>query len=96
MELGLLVVIAAVIAGGVLGSMIRAWSISSRLFSLEDRLETLERSHLREVKSRVSMERWGKKTKDEALVEAALENPVPQVPARVPWWTRFPRQASGG
>lgn len=95
MELGLLVVIAAVIAGGVLGSTVRAWSISSRLFSLEDRLETLERAHLREVKSRVSMERWGKKSKDEDLVEAALNNPVSAVPAAAPWWTRFPRQTQG-
>ena len=95
MEIGLLVVIAAVIAGGVLGSTIRAWSISSRLFSLEDRLETLERAHLREVKSRVSMERWGKKTKDEALVEAALEQTPAPVPVQQPWWTKFPRQTTG-
>lgn len=95
MEVGLLVVIAAVIAGGVLGAVVRGWSISSRLFSLEDRLETLERAHLREVKSRVSMERWGKKSKDELLVEAALENPQPVVPVQQPWWTRFPRQQNG-
>jgi hypothetical protein len=95
MEIGLLVVIAAVIAGGVLGSTLRAWSISSRLFSLEDRLDTLERAHLREVKSRVSMERWGKKTKDEALVEAALETPVAPIHTQPPWWTRFPKSTAG-
>lgn len=95
MELGLLVVIAAVIAGGVLGSTIRAWSISSRLFSLEDRLETLERAHLREVKSRVSQERWGKKSKDELLVESALEKPAAPVPVQAPWWTKFPRSQIG-
>lgn len=95
MELGLIVVIAAVIAGGVLGAVVRGWSISSRLFSLEDRLETLERAHLREVKSRVSQERWGRKTKEELAVEAALQNPAHQAPVKTPWWTKFPKSSAG-
>lgn len=94
MELGLLLISAAVIAGGFLGAIVRAWSLSSRLYSAEDRLALLEGIQQREVKIRATDARWRKPHKDEALVEAALAAPPPK--QHKLWWQdaaeKLPRQ----
>lgn len=85
MEYGLLALIAAVIAGGVSGALLRVWSIASRLYSQETRLSVLEGVSSREVKIRAANERWKKPSAAEDAVLAALANPpAPSSPAN--WW----------
>lgn len=87
MEHGLLVLIAAVVGGGVLGALLRAWSFHARLYSLESRLVTVETGLLREQKVRASEVRWKKATKEEELIEAAMNNPAPSRPKF--WWEQY-------
>lgn len=85
MEYGLLLLIALALGGGVLGAVLRGWSILSRLYSLEDRISIVEGNLTREVKIRAGVERWRRPKGDELAVEAALQNPAPQK-APSPWW----------
>jgi len=73
MELALILTIAAIVTGAVVGALIRAWSIHSRLYSLEDRIVQLEGVTTREVKIRASGERWKRSTKDEEAMAQLLQ-----------------------
>lgn len=85
-EFGVLLLIASVIAGGILGAVARAWSLHARLYSLQDRLNVLEGVQNREVKIRAAGERFKRPSKEEAAIEAALLH-APGPPAKeVPWW----------
>ena len=87
MEYGLLVVISAVIAGGVVGAMLRMWSVASRLYSLENRVNLVEGITTREVKIRASAERWKKPTADEAELASRLLHPQePKATSSHAWW----------
>jgi hypothetical protein len=60
MELALLVVIAAVLGGGVSGALLTTWNVHRRLRSLEYHLIDLERITIRETKRRAAGQRWDK------------------------------------
>jgi hypothetical protein len=85
-----MVVIAAVVAGGVLGGVVRGWSILTRLHSAESRVATLEGQVLRMTKSNAAQERWGKKdraTEDaKELLAAAGKNGTQPAPEGMKWW----------
>lgn len=93
MEIGLLVLISAVVGGGGLGAIARAWSFHSRLYSLEDRLSLAEGILNREVKTRAAQERWKKPSKDEELVALALKEEKKPAPAF--WWQKYATGAKG-
>lgn len=96
MDIAFLALIAAVVAAGVLSAAVRAWSILSRLYSLEDRVNIVEGTLQREVKTRAAGVRWSKRDAEQAILEAALENPKPQ--SALPWWAaaakQFPRSVA--
>jgi len=83
-------VICAAIAGSVLGALVRGWSILSRLYSLEDRLNIVEGTLSREVKVRAANGRWNKRDAEDAILAAALEKPDRSASvtgqAPLPWW----------
>lgn len=87
MDYALLLVVAAVIGGGVSGALIRTWSLHSRLFSMETRLGIAEGVLTRETKTRAAQERWKKSDKAEeeilALAAAAKNSGSQRVPN---WW----------
>lgn len=85
MELGLWLLIACVVAGGVAGALLRTWSILSRVYSLETRTAVLEGISAREVKIRAANDRWKRPSKDEEVLVAALATPPPPE-RKVPWW----------
>lgn len=87
MEYGMSLLISSVVAGGVLGALVRAWSILARLYSLESRLGIVESGLLREQKVRASEARWRKVSKDEEAIEAAMKNPEPAKPTF--WWEKY-------
>jgi hypothetical protein len=84
MELGIVLLITCIVAGGIAGALLRTWSIHSRLYSLSDRLNIVEGILQREVKTRAATERWKRPSRDEEAVSAALLNPPPA--QHVPWW----------
>lgn len=98
MEYGLLLLITAVVSGGALGAIVRAWSMSSRLYSLEDRVMILEGVTQREVKIRASESRWRKPSKDEDFIEKVFANQKESKAKAKAWWVeaaeKHPRVAS--
>lgn len=94
MEFGLVLLISSVLAGGVIGALVRTWSIHARLYSLEDRVNVVEGIVTREVKTRAATERWKKPSKDEELLLNAMNAPVRD---NRPWWVKaaesMPREA---
>jgi len=95
MDLALVFLIAAAIAGGILGAVIRAWSIHSILYSFEDRLDVVEGITQREVKIRAGQERWKRPAKDEELIKDLLKSPAQPVASNLPWW-KNPNLKIGG
>lgn len=92
MEYGILGLIAAVVAGGCLGAVGRAWSLSSRLYALESALAVVERTLTHEIKARAATERWKRPSKDEQVADelaAALQKSKPE-PSK-PWWMKLPK-----
>lgn len=86
MDFALLLSVSAVVGGGVLGALVRAWSIHSRLYSLEDRVNVAEGILTREVKTRAATERWSKPTKNEqSILEAMVIQPAGQI-KKPKWW----------
>lgn len=95
MDLALIFLIAAALSGGILGAIIRAWSIHSLLYSLQDRLLVVEGVTQREVKIRAGQERWKRPAKDEELARELMKNAAPAVAYQGPWWTN-PALKRGG
>jgi len=89
MEISILVLIVAVVAGGVLGGVLRGWSLLATQYALSERVSLLEGSLLREVKSRAAKERWSRTAQDvagidDAVLAAAAKKPEPPLQQ---WWT---------
>lgn len=95
-QFALLLLVTCVIAGGVLGALIRAWSILSRLYSLEDRTNIVEATIQREVKIRAANSRPIRTDKDILKVD---ETAIAQsAQSAAPWWSnpwKLPRSYSG-
>lgn len=87
MDYALLVVVAAVLGGGVSGALIRTWSLHSRLFSLETRVGIAEGVLTRETKTRAATERWKKTDKaEQELLELAAGNKNASTARQKNWW----------
>lgn len=69
MDYVVLLVFTGALAVGVVGAVVRTWSLHSRLYSLEDRVGVLEGVQTREVKIRAAQSRQPKNNADDALVE---------------------------
>lgn len=85
MDYALLLVVTAALAVGVAGSFARTWSFQRRLYSLEDRLSTVEGITTREVKIRASMSRPRANSAADEAIALAMANPKPTV-SNVPWY----------
>lgn len=85
MDLGLYVVLSLCTGVAVLGALARGWSLHSRLYSLEDRINVIEGTVTREVKIRAAAERWKKPAEEDSKILEALKTPA-QPTASVPWW----------
>lgn len=90
MEYLYLLVIASVISGGVLGALVRAWSLMSRLYSLEDRVGVLEGVTTREVKIRAAQSRGQKSTADEQTFKDLRALGGQPAGRKKNWWERLP------
>ena len=85
MDCALFLLITSIIAGGVLGALLRGWGLVVRLLRLEEgqqiqsgRLTSLEKSKAAQVK-------WAKKDQtDDELRQVALNMKVPTSP-KDPW-----------
>lgn len=95
MDLPLLVLSAAVVGGGIIGGLIRAWSIHSRLYALETALAVVEGTLQREVKARAAGERWKKQEVLQTDLDI-LKTAQPQ--KKEFWWQKYsnPPKAAGG
>lgn len=85
MDYALLVVFTAAIAVGVVSAVTRTWSLHRRVYSLEDRLSTVEGITQREVKIRAATVRHSRPSAAEESVLLAMQNP-PQPKSNAPWW----------
>lgn len=85
MDYALLLVFVSAIAVGVVSAVVRTWSFHRRLYSLEDRLSTVEGITQREVKIRAANARPRTSTAAEDAIAMALANPKP-AGVTVPWW----------
>ena len=86
LEAGLYLLIAGAVGAGVLGAVVRSWSISTSLYSLNDRVALVEGILQREVKVRAGQARQSKQTPEELQVLAALANPPQPKEKKTPWW----------
>lgn len=94
MEYAIWLIIVSAVAVGVVSAVVRTWSLHSRLYSLEDRVNVLEGVTNREVKIRAAAERWSRPKKDEELLIHALAEP-PQSKKPQPWFLN-PNLKKGG
>jgi hypothetical protein len=94
MDYALLLVFTAAIAVGVAGSFARTWSFQRRLYSLEDRLSTVEGITTREVKIRAATSRPRANSAADEAIAMAMANPKPAV-STVPWYAQ-PNLKRGG
>jgi len=69
MDVAILVLIAAVIGGGVTGALVTTWSMHRRLFRLEYLVYDQEKLILKEQKKRAAEARWGAANPDKQLEE---------------------------
>jgi len=91
MDTAIIVLIAAVIGGGTLGAVLRAWNLSTRVHGLEVAVEKLQGQVTSTVKSMAAKERWGTKpravTEAEELLAAAGKATAPKTAAPpMMWW----------
>lgn len=90
MDVALIVVITGVIAGGVLGGVLRAWGIVARLHTLDVRVTGLEGQVLKLVKSNAAAERWSGRSRDRVADDAkellAAAGKPTQNNEGVRWW----------
>ena len=89
MELGLWLLISCVIAGGVLGGVLRGWSVMSRLHSLEVRVNALEGIQTKLTKTVAATARWSRPDKLEQEAEqlrAAAKNGAGITAEPAQWW----------
>jgi hypothetical protein len=90
MDYALYVVVAACLAAGIMGAVLRGWSIHSRLYSLEDRVGVVEGTLTREVKIRAAQSRPPRGQADESLFKELSGKPVQVAPPRVlNWWEKL-------
>lgn len=87
MEFAVILVLVASISVGVVAAVVRTWSIHSRLYSVEDRVNVLEGNLSREVKIRAAAERWKKPAQEELAILDAMKN-APVQKASLPWYKR--------
>jgi hypothetical protein len=73
MELAILMVIAAVIGGGVAGGLLTTWQVHRRLFRLEYAQNDTERILTRETKKRAADGRWSKDKDEERELLKLME-----------------------
>lgn len=85
MDYALLLVFTSAIAVGVISAVVKTWSFHRRIYSLEDRLSTVEGITTREVKIRAANSRARPNSAAEDAMAMALANPRPPV-SNVPWW----------
>lgn len=78
MELATILLIAAIIAGGTAGALVRTWSLHRRLLSLELVVSDLEGRILRETKQRAATERWKKPDADLELIKQLKAEQPPE------------------
>src|SRR2546425_12659128 len=69
MDVAILVLIAAVIGGGVTGALLTTWSMHRRLFRLEYLVYDQERVLLKETKRRAAETRWGGANPDRQILD---------------------------
>lgn len=86
MDYAILVMISVAIGAGVFGAIARGWSLSSRLYSLDDRMSLVETNLLREVRARAAGARWTKRDEQEDLIQQALLDQPKQQPLM--WWQK--------
>ena len=82
---GLTVLVVSLITGAVVGGLIRAWSILSLLYSVQDRVAVVEGTLLREVKTRAANERFKRPEKDITGLDPAVLAQVKPEPQK-PFW----------
>lgn len=97
MEYAIFLLILASAAVGVTASIVTTWSLRAKLFSLQDVVDRMEGTLLREVKARAGQERWKSPARDEALLAATLAQAKASVAEQAkPWWvTGLPRSHPG-
>jgi len=84
-----MLIVSSVIAGGVLGAVLRAWSLSTRIHSLEVAVGALQGQVTRYVKTVAALERWGGKSRAVAEAQELLEakkDQMPLVTEPKAWW----------
>lgn len=88
METALLVLIAAVIGGGVAGALSVTWRLHLRLNAVEDEQQQLRTVATREVKKAAAAQRWNKQD----LLEHVARTQQVQPQREVPWWEEASRK----
>lgn len=76
-ESGLILLICAVVAGGVLGGLLRGWSVLSRLHVLESAVVRLQKQY-------AAQEKWGTRNLRQQL-EAELASKQPEARSVAPF-----------
>lgn len=92
MDYVVLLIVTGCVAVGVTAAVVRTWNLHARLYSLEDRINTLEGIQTREVKIRAAQERWSRQPKEDALF-AQIATATAE-PKKGPWW-KNPRLKTG-
>lgn len=86
MELGLAILIAGIVAGGVLGAVIRAWSWHTKLYSLERRVKLMEEHKLSDMQREKSEKRWKQRDLLAEIESQKNSQPVTAGAQSKPWW----------
>lgn len=90
-QYAIILLIACIVGGGVLGAVLRSWALDRRLSSVEFAVAELQGTLTREVKIRAAQTRTsGSKIEREAaeLLKANAGGQMPLPPAPVEWWKR--------
>lgn len=82
MDCALILLITAIIAGGVLGALFRGWGVLVRLYRLESGIEDVNKRLVSEVRKRAVDGRWSKADIQRELATIAPAQPVR---AKMPW-----------
>jgi hypothetical protein len=82
MELGLLMLIAAVLGGGVCGGLLNSWGVRRMAFRLDARVSDLETMMLGEIKKRAGLEGVKAKSLKQRQMEMVQELQLDKLPAQ--------------
>ena len=91
MDMAMVVLIAGIIGGGVMGAVVRGWSILSRLFALETRVNDMEGVQLRLQNQFKAEKRWDRPKNSEVdaeLVKALVASAKTPKPV-ANWWSNY-------